>query len=131
MEYSVAHPKASRASTKRLWSLRLFFVKLLVEREDNMNPVLTMESGLTPAKQEEVDALIRKHKGKNAVEGLLYQRIGSKKYSNYQQYYLSNGGVMYVNLDGDPMTVKVSEPDSKTAKTVSYTHLTLPTICSV
>jgi len=79
-----------------------------------MNPVLTMESALTPAKQEAVDDLIRKNKGKNAVEGLLAQRIGSKKYGNYQQYYLSNGGVMFVNLDA--MTVKVSEPDSKTAK---------------
>jgi hypothetical protein len=84
------------------------FVKLRVEREDNM------ESALTKAKQEKVDELIRQNKGKNAVDLLLAQRVGSEKHGNYQQWYRTDGAVLFVNLDR--MTVKVSEPDSKSAK---------------
>jgi len=72
-----------------------------------------MDSALTPAKQEQVDQKLREAKVKGAVDRLLSQRIGSK-YVNYQQYWLSDGRVAFVNVDN--MTVRISEADSKTAK---------------
>jgi hypothetical protein len=65
---------------------------------------------LTPQKQHAVDELVRKAIGsKRAVVKMIGRREHSKKWGNYQQFLTDDGYTAFVNLDADPMTVKVSE----------------------
>jgi hypothetical protein len=66
--------------------------------------------GLTPQKQAAVDSAVRKAIGpKAAVVRQIGCRYDNKKYGNYQQFLLDDGRTAFVNLDADPLTVKVSE----------------------
>jgi hypothetical protein len=40
---------------------------------------------------------------------LIGRRYESKKWSNYQQFLTDDGHTVFVNLDADPTTVKVSD----------------------
>lgn len=71
------------------------------------------------AKQEKVDDLVRKA----AKEGVGHvvpvvkcvgKRDGSKKHTNYAQYLLEGGALVFVNLDS--MAAKYRGPETKTAK---------------
>jgi len=65
---------------------------------------------LSPQKQAAVDAAVRKAIGpKAAVVKQIGCRYISKKWGNYQQFLLDDGRTAFVNLDADPLTVKVSE----------------------
>ncbi len=65
---------------------------------------------LTSQKQHAVDELVRKAIGPNrAIAKTIGRREHSKKWSNYQQFLTEDGFTVFVNLDADPMTVKVSE----------------------
>lgn len=73
----------------------------------------------TPAKQEKVDDLVRKAAKEGAghvvpVIKCVGKRDGSKKHSNYAQYLLEGGALVFVNLDN--MTAKYRGPETKTAK---------------
>jgi len=73
----------------------------------------------TPAKQEKVDDLVRKAAKEGAghvvpVMKCVGKRDGSKKHSNYAQYLLEGGALVFVNLDN--MTAKYRGPETKTAK---------------
>jgi hypothetical protein len=64
---------------------------------------------LTPQKQHAVDEAVRKAIGpKRAVVKMIGRREHSKKWGNYQQFLTDDGYTAFVNLDADPMTVKVS-----------------------
>ena len=73
----------------------------------------------TPAKQEKVDDLVRKAAKEGTghvvpVVKCVGKRDGSKKHSNYAQYLLEGGALVFVNLDN--MTAKYRGPETKTAK---------------
>jgi hypothetical protein len=66
-----------------------------------------------PITQATIDELIRKFKGKNAVECDCLKSSLSTKYSRYQFVGLS-GGVLYLNFE--KMTGRLLPADSMTAK---------------
>jgi hypothetical protein len=71
------------------------------------------------AKHEKVDDLVRKAAKEGAghvvpVVKCVGKREGSKKHSNYVQYLLEDGALVFVNLDN--MTAKYRGPETKTAK---------------
>ena len=66
-----------------------------------------------PITQAVIDELIRKHKGKNAVECDCLKSSLSPQYSRYQFVGLS-AGVLYLNFE--KMTGKLLPADSMTAK---------------
>jgi hypothetical protein len=71
------------------------------------------------AKQEKVDDLVRKAAKEGAghvvpVIKCVGKRDGSKKHSNYAQYLLEGGALVFVNLDN--MAAKYRGPETKTAK---------------
>jgi hypothetical protein len=64
---------------------------------------------LTPQKQHTVDEAVRRAIGsKRAVVKMIGCRYDSKKWGNYQQFLTDDGFTAFVNLDADPLTVKVS-----------------------
>jgi hypothetical protein len=73
----------------------------------------------TPVKQAKIDDLVRKAAKEAAghvvpVVKCVGKRDGSKKHTNYAQYLLEGGAVVFVNLDA--MTAKYRGPETKTAK---------------
>lgn len=71
------------------------------------------------AKQEKVDDLVRKAAKEGAghvvpVIKCVGKREGSKKHSNYAQYLLEGGALVFVNLDS--MSAKYRGADTPTAK---------------
>lgn len=68
---------------------------------------------LSKAMQEKVDAVVREHKGKAAVEFILKASL-NPKYPRYQIFVLSNGVVLYVNVD--TLACHEMPTDSKLAK---------------
>jgi hypothetical protein len=70
-------------------------------------------SAKKPISQVAIDELIRKHKGKNAVECDSVKSCLNPKYSRYLFVGLSEG-VLYLNLEA--MTGKILPASSKTAK---------------
>jgi hypothetical protein len=64
----------------------------------------------TPQKQHVIDELVRKAIGPNkAIAKMIGRRYGNEKWSSYQQYLTEDGHTCFVNLDADPITVKVSD----------------------
>jgi hypothetical protein len=64
----------------------------------------------TAQKQHAIDELVRKAIGSTrAVAKMIGRRYGSDKWGSYQQYLTEDGHTAFVNLDADPITVKVSE----------------------
>jgi hypothetical protein len=64
--------------------------------------------------QATIDELIRKHKGKNAVECDCLKSCLNPKYSRYLFVGLSDGSVLNLNLE--VMTGHILQANSKTAK---------------
>ena len=61
-------------------------------------------------KQHAIDELVRKAIGPNrAIARMIGRRYGNEKWSSYQQYLTEDGFTAFVNLDADPVTVKVSD----------------------
>src|SRR5437879_663092 len=61
-------------------------------------------------KQKAIDELVRKAIGPNrSVVKMIGRRYGNQKWSSYQQYLTEDGYTAFVNLDADPITVKVSD----------------------
>jgi hypothetical protein len=61
-------------------------------------------------KQHAIDELVRKAIGPNrAVAKMIGRRYGNEKWSSYQQYLTEDGYTAFVNLDAEPITVKVSD----------------------
>jgi len=61
-------------------------------------------------KQHAIDELVRKAIGPNkAIAKMIGRRYGSVKWGSYQQYLTEDGYTAFVNLDADPITVKVSD----------------------
>ena len=64
----------------------------------------------TPQKQKAIDELVRKAIGPNkAIAKMIGRRYGSEKWGSYQQYLTEDGFTAFLNLDADPITVKVSD----------------------
>jgi hypothetical protein len=67
-----------------------------------------------PINRAAIDELIRKHKGKNAVEAECLKSCFDQKYSRYLFVGLSSGEVLNLNLEA--MTAHMLPANSKTAK---------------
>lgn|SRR5487761_1340927 len=64
----------------------------------------------TAQKQKAIDELVRKAIGPTrAIAKMIGRRYGSDKWSSYQQFLMEDGHTAFVNLDADPVTVKVSD----------------------
>jgi hypothetical protein len=64
----------------------------------------------TAQKQHVIDEMVRKAIGPNrAIAKMVGRRYGSDKWGSYQQYLTEDGYTAFVNLDADPITVKVSD----------------------
>lgn len=64
----------------------------------------------SPQKQHAIDELVRKTIGPSrAIAKMIGRRYGSDKWSSYQQYLTTDGHTVFVNLDGDPVTAKLSD----------------------
>ncbi|SRR6266704_4815 len=64
----------------------------------------------TPQKQRAIDEAVRKAIGPDkAIAKMIGRRYGNQKWSSYQQYLTEDGYTAFVNLDADPITVKVSD----------------------
>lgn len=63
----------------------------------------------TPQKQKAIDELVRKAIGPNkAIAKMIGRRYANEKWSSYQQFLTEDGYTAFVNLDANPVTVKVS-----------------------
>lgn len=72
-----------------------------------------MAKKLPHAKQEAVDAAVRKHKGKAAVECVI-RSSHSKKWTPYQIFGLSDGRALYVQTD--TLAAHILPPSTALAK---------------
>ena len=79
----------------------------------------TTKRKLSEDKRKAVDALIRRHAGRNAVVCLLKSNH-SFAYTKYEIYGLSDGTALYVNIDR--MRAHLMRPSSVIAKRFAKRH---------